>query len=658
MAEGGLPPEQDLHLLECPICLERFQQPKSLPCLHSFCQDCLGTYITKEVSGKIASKTSFPCPVCRRRTYPINQAETKKKWVEQFPTNNMIQDLIQLRERSSEPLYCKPCQTEGNLFNPAQFWCKSMNENFCEACKVKLHDIIHTDCGIVDITINDNTRLKPKISALRCDRHDKKIVWHCEDHQILGCNVCVFKDHRRCEKILTVTNYLLELKKEAKLEEMRAALKRGAEVMNSLVKDFDEQLQTMVQSQEIALQSIADLREKIDKRLNKLQEGITDGLIMLFKDEKRNQEASLRQCERLMNGMLNTLKLSIKAAEENDNIETIVLYQRAQAEVDSCKTLVAEMGKSFTSASIEHHIVPGHDIISDYAMGKIVVRKEPRCIPCHHCDFAPPMSERRVKEIGRFNIESPSDENACHVLGVVYLPGSQIVVSDCFNKKLKLFTDKGQYLDELTVPIRPGDMCLVNNTTVAVADKSSSRVNVVNVEASKLSLVSEINITNGKYYDSITHMDGSFVVSSLGEVYSVTQGGSSEFLYNYNNYCWSLAHDPIKGDILVSVDNDKTGDVAVSRLSAGKRHTDVMKVGVVRRALGIDVDREGNIYVCGEKSDNVVQISGDGKHVRELLTLSDGIKSPWAIAVRGDSFVVIDKTSTSARNNIRVFQLY
>ncbi|OWF36535.1 Tripartite motif-containing protein 2 [Mizuhopecten yessoensis] len=65
MAEGGLPAELDLQLLECPICLERLHQPKSLPCLHSFCQDCLGTCITKEMSGQMASATSFSCPVCR-----------------------------------------------------------------------------------------------------------------------------------------------------------------------------------------------------------------------------------------------------------------------------------------------------------------------------------------------------------------------------------------------------------------------------------------------------------------------------------------------------------------------------------------------------------------------------------------------------------------
>ncbi|OWF36533.1 E3 ubiquitin-protein ligase TRIM13-like [Mizuhopecten yessoensis] len=136
MAEGGLPPELDLHLLECPICLERLQQPKSLPCLHSFCQDCLGTYITKGVSGKMASATSFPCPVCRRMIPPGNQAETKDKWAEQFPTNTVIDYLIQLKESSSVPLYCKTCHIKGNLNNPASFWCKAMNENLCDICKV------------------------------------------------------------------------------------------------------------------------------------------------------------------------------------------------------------------------------------------------------------------------------------------------------------------------------------------------------------------------------------------------------------------------------------------------------------------------------------------------------------------------------------------
>ncbi|OWF36536.1 hypothetical protein KP79_PYT26023 [Mizuhopecten yessoensis] len=243
-------------------------------------------------------------------THPVNQAETKDKWAEQFPTNTVINELIQLKERSSEPLYCKPCQTKGNLNNPASFWCKTMNENFCDTCKVQLHDIIHNECGILNVTENHSKRTNKEKSAPRCYTHDKKMVRYCEDHKLLCCYECVIEDHMNCAKVPKVTEYFQKINTASQLEDMQAALKKGAESMNSLVKDFDEQLRTMKQNQEIALQSISDLRQKVDKRLDKLQKNITDELITLFKEEKRDMEASSRQCERLMNGMKNTLKSS------------------------------------------------------------------------------------------------------------------------------------------------------------------------------------------------------------------------------------------------------------------------------------------------------------------------------------------------------------
>ncbi|XP_033730349.1 uncharacterized protein LOC117319693, partial [Pecten maximus] len=392
---------------------------------------------------------------------------------------------------------------------------------------------------------------------------------------------------------------------------------------------------------EIALQSITDLRQKVDKRLNTLQKDVTDKLIASFKEEKINMEASLRQCERLMNSMLNTMKSSVTAVEGNDHIETIVLYQRGQAEVESCKALITEMRKSYTSVNIKHQVISGLGNLGDDAMGKIIIEKQPRRFPGNHCDIKPPLLERKVKEIGKFNIKVPSDKYNCSARGVVYLPCDQIVVSDIDNKKLKLFTDKGQFLDELTIRGYPYDLCLVDNNTVAVAVSRPGGIHVVKVEASKLSLSSEIRMPNGEDCYGITHTDGRFIVGTNGGgVYSVTLDGVADLLHQYNSNCWSLTHDSVKGDTLVSVSNGTPGDVAVSRLSADKRHTEVMKVGVVSRPWGIDVDREGNIYVCGYSSNNVVQMSWDGTHVRELLTSSDGMKYPMAISVNASYHII------------------
>ena len=46
---------------------------------------------------------------------------------------------------------------------------------------------------------------------------------------------------------------------------------------------------------------------------------------------------------------------------------------------------------------------------------------------------------------------------------------------------------------------------------------------------------------------------------------------------------------------------------------------------VLRGPLGISVDNDGNVYVVGFSSNNVVVISPDGQHHRQLLSSKDGL---------------------------------
>jgi len=43
---------------------------------------------------------------------------------------------------------------------------------------------------------------------------------------------------------------------------------------------------------------------------------------------------------------------------------------------------------------------------------------------------------------------------------------------------------------------------------------------------------------------------------------------------------------------------------------------------------GISVDNDGNVYVVGNVSNNVVVISADGQRHRQLLSKSDGLVNP------------------------------
>ncbi|KAK6167916.1 hypothetical protein SNE40_021840 [Patella caerulea] len=74
---------QDDHLT-CTVCMEYFTRPKALPCLHTFCEDCLRDFIYGrgwERQGK------FPCPICR------TEAEIPEGGVKNFPDNHLVTSL-------------------------------------------------------------------------------------------------------------------------------------------------------------------------------------------------------------------------------------------------------------------------------------------------------------------------------------------------------------------------------------------------------------------------------------------------------------------------------------------------------------------------------------------------------------------------------------
>ncbi len=71
-------------ILQCPICLSRFDDPRALPCQHVFCYSCLKTITT---SNKLC--LMITCPLCRL-IYPYNHNP------DQFPRSYIHKQLLDL----------------------------------------------------------------------------------------------------------------------------------------------------------------------------------------------------------------------------------------------------------------------------------------------------------------------------------------------------------------------------------------------------------------------------------------------------------------------------------------------------------------------------------------------------------------------------------
>ncbi|KAM4820739.1 E3 ubiquitin-protein ligase TRIM56 [Thomomys bottae] len=113
--------------LACKVCLEQLRLPKTLPCLHTYCQDCL---------AQLAEGGLVRCPECRE-TVPV-----PGPGVAAFKTNffvNGLLDLVKARscgdQRADRPS-CALCPLVGGASagGPATARCLDCADDLCQAC--------------------------------------------------------------------------------------------------------------------------------------------------------------------------------------------------------------------------------------------------------------------------------------------------------------------------------------------------------------------------------------------------------------------------------------------------------------------------------------------------------------------------------------------
>ena len=83
-------------ILECPICLEKIENPKMLPCQHSFCmKNCLENIVLRNSVDQ--RRQQLTCPICRKQ-FPVPE-----NGISGFPNNYVLQNLLDNQEKYRNP---------------------------------------------------------------------------------------------------------------------------------------------------------------------------------------------------------------------------------------------------------------------------------------------------------------------------------------------------------------------------------------------------------------------------------------------------------------------------------------------------------------------------------------------------------------------------
>ncbi|KAK7094917.1 tripartite motif-containing protein 2-like [Littorina saxatilis] len=126
--------------LNCRLCNEEFQDPKLLPCLHSFCRRCLADYIPArkphhpDDHHQAKEEGTFSCPECG--------TEVVAEDLGSLPDNVLARRLScpSLTSTPREAATCASCGQQGRGEVQAAVHCANCDENLCASC-ANAHDL-------------------------------------------------------------------------------------------------------------------------------------------------------------------------------------------------------------------------------------------------------------------------------------------------------------------------------------------------------------------------------------------------------------------------------------------------------------------------------------------------------------------------------------
>ena len=182
--------------VSCPVCKTTFTEPKTLPCLHSFCLHCLDGILRNSGRHDIIA-----CPECRREVQVPSSGNLKD-----LPTNfriNSLLDVLAIKECHTAGVKCANCDKSSRhssyCFQCCAFWCDEciIAHNLIKANKE------HRVLALKDFEDQDIEDVLKRPAFCQQKHHEKEeLKFFCKNCDVAICNLCVATIHDGHAKIV------------------------------------------------------------------------------------------------------------------------------------------------------------------------------------------------------------------------------------------------------------------------------------------------------------------------------------------------------------------------------------------------------------------------------------------------------------------------
>ena len=331
--------------LRCTVCKERLNDPRTLPCCHSFCKVCLEGVVKtcRDKASRDRPIREIPCPHCRT-TFVLEP----DKQVANMPRNHFICNMVQAMAVLDRGIGVPCSHNCSQSYSVAR--CVTCEKFLCRPC-LTIHNSYPGHNGHSVLTMEElskpENRKKIK-DKMYCDEHSGMILKiYCETCDQLICRDCmVFKhvkpDHS-CVLVKDVANNYKELL-DSNNKAMEDALAEGNAFLQQLACETDRVDREATDIKDKILERKASLTRKVGELLDQKADPLMKKVEKIHKDERGKLERQTKETELYVENIKTSVQLSKKLVDQGTE-EEIISSQKIM--LDNAKNILTKREEYF-----------------------------------------------------------------------------------------------------------------------------------------------------------------------------------------------------------------------------------------------------------------------------------------------------------------------
>ncbi|KAL4218742.1 hypothetical protein ACF0H5_021330 [Mactra antiquata] len=518
---------------------------------------------------------------------------------------------------------CTGCDKKNKTVQAVKY-CVECKLYCCQSC-TDMHGMFplmadHSFLGVGQGKQHGNQKPSlPEFPTERCCIHSGKVQdMYCRKHDVVGCYVCMAKDHKSCpeSQIYSVPDMVDTLYNLSDSQQTQSRLQEMMVCFSTLKKSKDAQFEGLKEAKEETINQIANYQSVLERVVRKVAESSKKKVVEAYK----NLEADILQDKITIdstNDILQKTDDKLKKAPGN-RAQRFVCLKEAEKYI---KVAGDEKLKQENNDNTDMEISfrPSNTLM-DYiqglhGIGDVLVVKKKRNL-------------YKLKGNSRdINIKVLDDKRTCSSAGCCLTSDNQLLLTDYDNQKVKrIDTQTLTVVGYVTLDSSPQGICCINQHEVAVGCYSPHIKN-------KMTATRKIDTSHDCF--GIAMNDDSLYVADFN---------TSLYVYNMN------------GTLLRTITNDKDGNKLFSLIrhivfieSGNKMFVCDHDNGLVcidgednilftikdydlESERGVCTDGRGNIFVVKWNPYNVVQYNEDGKKIGVVIKGEDGLDEPMSIS--------------------------